>query len=189
MAAVQLVVAPLGQALPESYYECRYATLRQPIGMPPGAERLDDDAEAIHAYFETADGTVVAVGRIRMIPAESDGSQADHAGANASKCPAFTPLTASVGENSGALRPAVQVRQMGTMASHRRQGLAGQLVQALEHAAARQWGARSAWCYARIAAVSMYAGQGWASYGGEYDIKGVGPHFSMTKVLAQPEQI
>ena len=34
----------------EPYFATRYAVLRQPLGMPLGSERLDDDAEAVHAW-------------------------------------------------------------------------------------------------------------------------------------------
>ena len=97
-----------------AYYDCRYAVLREPLGFPRGAEILADDDQAIHAWVES-EGKVVAVGRAHLIPADSDGSQADHAGPGAAKCPAFGPLT---GEGN---RPAIQIRQMGTLPSHQRQ--------------------------------------------------------------------
>ncbi len=46
----------------EAYYDCRYAVLRQPLGFERGAEVLNDDTEAIHAYIEI-DQDIVAVGR------------------------------------------------------------------------------------------------------------------------------
>jgi hypothetical protein len=63
------------------YYECRYAVLREPLGFSRGAEMLDDDEQAIHAWVEYEDD-VVAVGRAHLISADSDGSAADHAGPN-----------------------------------------------------------------------------------------------------------
>ena len=80
-----IVVLTLEIALPnmplsEAYYACRYACLREPLGFPIGAERLEDDSEAIHAWWETDEGEVVAVGRIHRIPDDSDGAQSDHAG-------------------------------------------------------------------------------------------------------------
>ena len=165
--------------LPESYYACRYACLREPLGFPIGAERLDDDDEAIHAWWETDDGHVVTVGRIHRIANDSDGSQSDHAGPDAAVCPAFTPLTAGGDE----LRPAVQIRQMGTRDEWRRQGLASGLVVALEAAAISHWGAKSGWLQARLGAIPMYAGEGWIQFGDEYDVKGIGPHRSMWKML------
>ena len=52
-----------------AYYDCRYAILRQPLGFERGAEVLDDDAEAIHAYIEI-DQDIVAVGRSHLIPCQ-----------------------------------------------------------------------------------------------------------------------
>ena len=171
-------------ALPElslsgAYFACRYACLREPLGFPAGAERLADDAEAIHAWWETNDGEVVAVGRIHRIPDDSDGAQSDYAGPDAAVCPAFTLLTAGGDE----LRPAVQIRQMGTKDEWRRQGLASGLVIALEAAAISHWGAKSGWLQARLEAIPMYAGEDWIQFGDEYDVKGIGPHRSMWKML------
>ena len=36
----------------EPYFRTRYAVLREPLGMPPGSERLDDDDQAVHAWVE-----------------------------------------------------------------------------------------------------------------------------------------
>lgn len=182
VSQLRLEVALPGIALPEAYFECRYATLREPLGFALGAERLEDDGEAIHAWWEDADGFVVAVGRIHRIPDDEDGAQADHAGADAAVCPAFTPLS----EGEAGLRPAVQIRQMGTRPSHRRQGLAGGLVCALEAAAIGHFGARSGWLQARIGAIPLYRSEDWSVFGCEYDVKGIGPHLSMMKVF-EPE--
>jgi predicted GNAT family N-acyltransferase len=176
---LRLEVALPGTALSEAYYTCRYACLREPLGFPEGAERLKDDEEAIHAWWEADDGEVVAVGRIHRIPDDSDGSQSDHAGPDAAVCPAFTPLA----EGGQKLRPAVQIRQMGTRNEWRRQGLASGLVIALEGAAISHWGAKSGWLQSRIEATSMYAGEDWTLFGDEYDVKGIGSHFSMWKIL------
>ena len=177
--SLRLEVALPGTSLSEAYFACRYACLREPLGFPSGAERLDDDTEAIHAWWETDEGEVVAVGRIHRIPDNSDGAQSDHAGPDAAVCPAFTPLA----EGSSNLRPAVQIRQMGTLDDWRRQGLASGIVVALEGAAVAHWGAKSGWLQARIGAISMYAGEDWIRFGDEYDVKGIGPHFSMWKIL------
>ena len=61
---LQLEVALPKSSLSETYFACRYACLREPLGFPVGAERLEDDTEAIHAWWETDEGEVVAVGRI-----------------------------------------------------------------------------------------------------------------------------
>jgi len=172
-----------GSKLSEAYYSCRYACLREPLGFELGAERLEDDNEAIHAWWEDKDGEVLAVGRIHRIPSKSDGSQPDHSGPDAALCPAFTPLT----EERDDLRPAVQIRQMGTRESWRRQGLASGLVIALEAAAISQWGAKSGWLQARLSAIPMYASEGWKTFGEEYEVVGIGPHLSMWKMLVGDE--
>ena len=96
------------QTIPSSYYDCRYSVLREPLGFPRGAEILEDDNQAIHSYFAEGD-KVLAVGRAHMISANSDGSAADHAGPDATKCPGFGPLSQQTGN-----RPAIQIRQMST---------------------------------------------------------------------------
>ena len=172
------VVLP-GSTLSTLYFECRYACLREPLGFSAGAERLDDDLEAIHAWWETDEGEVVAVGRIHRIPDGSDGTQSDHAGPDAAMCPAFTPLK----DGGDGLWPAVQIRQMGTRGEWRRQGLASGLVVALEAAAISHWDAKSGWLQARLEAIPMYAGEDWIQFGDEYEVKGIGPHRSMWKML------
>jgi predicted GNAT family N-acyltransferase len=176
---VSLEIALPGMPLSEAYFACRYACLREPLGFTEGAERLEDDAEAIHAWWETNGGEVVAVGRIHQIPEDSDGAQTDHAGPGAAVCPAFAPLATDDEE----MRPAVQIRQMGTRDEWRRQGLASGLVVALEAAAISHWGAKSGWLQARLEAIPMYASEDWIQFGDEYDVKGIGPHRSMWKLL------
>ena len=83
--------------------------------------------------------------------------------------------------------PAVQIRQMGTRESWRRQGLASGLVIALEAAAISQWGAKSGWLQARLSAIPMYASEGWKTFGEEYEVVGIGPHLSMWKMLVGDE--
>ena len=60
------------QEIPLNYYDCRYAVLRQPLGFQRGAELLDDDEEAVHAYIEM-ENQVLAVGRAHLISQNSDG--------------------------------------------------------------------------------------------------------------------
>ena len=180
VASLELVVGLPNCGLSQEYYNCRFACLREPLGFPVGAERLDDDNDAIHAWWETKDGKVVAVGRIHRIPDDSDGAQSDHAGPDAAVCPAFTPLI----DGDDEMRPAVQIRQMGTVLEWRRQGLASGLVVALEAAAVSHWGAKTGWLQARIAAIPMYESEGWVQFGGEYDVKGIGPHYSMWKIFS-----
>lgn len=158
------------------YYECRYAVLREPIGFPRGAEILEDDVEAIHAWVEH-EGTVVAVGRAHLIAADSDGSAADHAGPDATKCPGFGPLS------DPSNRPAIQIRQMGTRREARRKGHAATILQALEQASKNHFRAKVGLLQAREAAIPFYQSQGWAIIDEPYSIAGIGPHRSMMKHL------
>jgi len=158
----------------EQYYECRYAVLREPLGFSRGAEILADDDQAIHAWVE-ADGRIIAVGRAHMIPESSDGSQADHAGPGAAHCPAFGPL---VGEGP---RPAIQIRQMGTLTTHRRQGNAAKVLSQLEENSVKVFGATTGFLQAREHAIPFYQSQGWKIIDESYEIKGIGPHRSMMK--------
>ena len=156
------------------YYDCRYAVLRQPLGFPRGAEILEDDDQAIHAWVEDS-GKVVAVGRAHLIPKESDGSQADHAGPGAAHCPAFGPLV------SGGPRPAIQIRQMGTLDSYRRRGYAAEVLSQLEKSSVELLSASAGFLQAREIAIPFYQSQGWEIIDDPYEIVGIGPHRSMMK--------
>jgi GNAT superfamily N-acetyltransferase len=158
------------------YYDCRYAVLREPLGFPRGAEILADDDQAIHAWVEDA-GKVVAVGRAHLIPDESDGSQADHAGPGAAQCPAFGPLV------DDGPRPAIQIRQMGTLDSHRRKGYAAEVLFQLEKRSADLLGASVGFLQAREIAIPFYQSQGWEIIDEPYEIAGIGLHRSMMKRL------
>lgn len=148
--------------------------LREPLGFPRGAEILADDDQAIHAWVED-ENKIVAVGRAHVIPADSDGSQADHAGPGAAHCPAFGPLI------GGGPRPAIQIRQMGTLASHRRKGCAAAVLSLLEENAVKTFGATAGFLQAREHAIPFYRSQGWEIIDDPYEIKGIGPHRSMMK--------
>ena len=150
--------------------------LREPLGFPRGAEILADDDQAVHAWVEDA-GKVVAVGRAHLIPSESDGSQADHAGPGAAHCPAFGPLV------GGGPRPAIQIRQMGTLDSHRRKGHAAEVLYQLEKSSIDLLGASVGFLQARQIAIPFYQSQGWQIIDDAYEIKGIGPHRSMMKHL------
>jgi len=158
------------------YYDCRYAVLREPIGFPRGAEILDDDEQAIHAWIEHEE-TVLAVGRAHLIPADSDGSAADHAGPDATHCPSFGPLA------DPSNRPAIQIRQMGTRLEARRKGHATTILQALEQASKSHFGAKVGLLQAREVAIPFYQSQGWTIIDDPYTIAGIGPHRSMMKHL------
>jgi len=159
-----------------AYYDCRYAVLREPLGFERGAELLDDDHQAIHAWVEQ-DDKVVAVGRAHMIPEGVDGSGADHAGPGAAKIPGFGPLADSTN------RPAIQIRQMGTLGDYRRQGLAATVLSALESAAKSHLSAKIGLLQAREHAIAFYQSQGWEIVDEPYEISGIGPHRSMMKLL------
>ena len=164
------------------YYDCRYNVLRKPLGFERGAEILQDDEDAVHAFVEKQE-RVVAVGRAHLIPAQSDGSQADHAGPGAAKCPAFGPLTGT------GFRPAIQIRQMGTLESHRRQGNAAKVLTQLEESAAKKFGAIAGFLQAREHAIPFYLSQGWELIDEEYESKGIGPHRSMMKRFRRTQPI
>ena len=159
-----------------AYYDCRYAVLREPLGFERGAELLDDDDQAIHAWVEQ-DNKVVAVGRAHLIPDGVDGSGADHAGPGAAKIPGFGPLS------KPGNRPAIQIRQMGTLDNYRRQGLAATVLSALEGAAKSDLLAKIGLLQAREHAIAFYQSQGWEIIDEPYEISGIGPHRSMMKLL------
>ena len=165
-----------GNAPSTAYYDCRYAVLREPLGFNRGAELLDDDNQAIHAWVEQ-DDKVVAVGRAHLIPLGTDGSGADHSGPGAVKIPGFGPLSDIHN------RPAMQIRQMGTLDNYRRKGLAAEVLSALEEVAKVHLAAKIGLLQAREHAIPFYQSQGWQIIDEPYEIKGIGPHRSMMKRL------
>ena len=173
---IMLSISLPGTMPSAGYYDCRYAVLREPLGFQRGAEILSDDEQAIHAWIEL-DDTVVSVGRAHLIPSGTDGSGADHKGPGAAKIPGFGPL--SDDKN----RPAIQIRQMGTMDNYRRRGLAAQVLSALEANAKQHLSAKLGLLQAREHAIPFYLSQGWQIIDEPYDISGIGPHRSMMKHL------
>ena len=164
------------QEIPLKYYDCRYAVLRQPLGFARGAELLDDDNEALHSYVEI-ENQVLSVGRAHLISDDSDGSAADHAGPDATKCPGFGPLK----EKNN--RPAIQIRQMGTLPAARRKGFAAEVLANLETESRAHFGAKFGFLQARELAIPFYQSQGWQIIDDPYSIDGIGPHRSMMKQL------
>ena len=81
------------------------------------------------------------------------------------------------------IRPAVQIRQMGTLTTHQRQGHAGTILIALEEAAVKAWGNCTGFLQARVAAIPFYQSLGWVCFDGEYVVDGIGLHCSMWKEL------
>jgi len=161
----------------EAYYQCRFEILRKPLGFQRGAEVLSDDIDAVHAYVEH-ESAVIAVGRSHLIPESSDGSQADFPGESGPKTPPFSQLTPTN-------RPAIQIRQMGTLDAFRRQGLAAKLLAALEESSKRKFGAVCGFLQAREIAIPFYESQGWVLTDEPYSIPNVGPHRSMMKHFDQ----
>lgn len=183
---MNLVIALPGEAIPQEYFDVRYEVLRKPLGSPRGSELLMDDDKAIHAYI-SIENKIIAVGRIALIA--GDGSVKDPVGSN---CPAFEPLgdgiktilTDDKGEPfASRLRPAVQIRQMGTLPEFQGKGLAAKVLATLEEAAKKNWNARTGWLQARTAAIPFYEKCGWTAYGEPYDVNKVGSHRSMWKKL------
>ena len=54
------------RTLPETYFDVRYEVLRAPLGIPRGAERLEDDSAALHVWITDKTGDVVSVGRVHV---------------------------------------------------------------------------------------------------------------------------
>ncbi|HAP69348.1 MAG TPA: hypothetical protein DCR04_06415 [Flavobacteriales bacterium] len=176
-----------GESLPESYYDVRFEILRKPLGSQKGSERLDGDDLAIHSWIADNE-KVAAVGRAHLIPADADGSAFDQKAKSA--CPAFGPLSADyepIADDSGleiptdGLRPAVQVRAMGTLDEYQGQGLASKVLTSLEKESVNLWEAKTGWLQARIIAIPFYEANGWCCFGPEYDVPNVGAHVSMWK--------
>jgi len=141
-----------------------------------GTELLKDDDQALHAWC-IIDDEIVSVGRSHLIPVDSNGSQVDHVGPNAATCPDFTPLI------SGEYRPAIQIRQMGTMPQHRNKGYATKVLSELEKKSVEIFAARYGFLQARIQAIPFYQSQGWEIIDELFEIPGIGPHHSMIKKL------
>jgi len=183
---MKIHVALPHQSLPKTYFETRYIVLRKPLGAPQGSERIDNDNEAIHAWIEQ-ETKVVSVGRAALISEGEDGSVID-VGAN-SLCPGFAPLTRNYKtiedkdetEISSDLRPAFQIRQMGTLEEYRGKGLASEILKALEINCQKMWNVKTGWLQARVEAVTFYENNGWACFGDEYYIENVGAHQNMWK--------
>lgn len=179
-------IALPGQMPPDCFFDTRYEVLRRPLGAPRGSERIAGDDNALNIWVEV-DGLAAAVGRAHLIPDLTDGSVLDAAAK--SECPPFSPLSSNYeGERDDHgiliphdLRPAFQVRQMGSLENYRGRGLAAEVLRTLEEQAVSLWGCRSGWLQARLAALPFYSKQGWTCFGPEYDVPNVGPHRSMWK--------
>lgn len=176
-----------GESLPEAYFDVRYEILRKPLGAPKGSERLGGDTEAINCWADV-DGKIVAVGRAHLIAEAADGSAFNQNAKSA--CPPFEPLCEEyegMEDDSGleipteGLRPAVQVRAMGTLDEFQGEGLASKVLAALELESVKLWQAKTGWLQARMVAIPFYEANGWCCFGAEYEVPNVGPHVSMWK--------
>lgn len=61
------VISPSTAEEWQGYYQLRYQVLRAPWGQPLGAERDELEADSAHRMVLTADGAVLAVGRIHQL--------------------------------------------------------------------------------------------------------------------------
>lgn len=174
------------EEIPEAYFDVRYETLRKPLGSPRGSEKLAGDESSINVWAEL-NGKVVGVGRAHLLGENEDGTVFD-ALAN-SRCPAFAPLSGKdthivddAGNEIGTdLRPAVQIRAMGTLNAFQGKGVASAVLSACEENSIRTWNAKTGWLQARIHAIPFYEKNGWTCFGPEYHIPNVGLHRSMWK--------
>ena len=174
------------EAIPQEYFDVRFEILRKPLGSPKGSERLAKDNEAINVWVEY-EGKIAAVGRAHLLENDEDGSIVDVKAASA--CPAFSPLSKgatmqiddSGNEIGPELRPAIQVRAMGTLDAYQGQGFASKVLAACEENSINTWNAITGWLQARVAAIPFYEKNGWTCFGPEYHVPNVGPHRSMWK--------
>lgn len=183
---MKLVIRFPGEHLPEAYYNARYEVLRKPLGSPKGSEHLPKDLEAINVWVEV-DSEIAAVGRAHLLGPDEDGSAVDVKAKSA--CPAFVPLSSNCESSSddndtefpNDLRPAIQVRGMGTINSFRGKGFACKILEVCEKESIRLWKAKTGWLQARVTAIPFYERNGWTCFGPEYHVQNVGPHRSMWK--------
>lgn len=183
---MKLVTKFPGDELPEAYYDARYVILRKPLGSPKGSEHLPKDIEAVNVWAEV-DTEVASVGRAHLLEPNEDGSVIDVKAK--SKCPAFGPLSKNcerfVDDNGteipSDLRPAIQVRGMGTIEKFRGNAYAGKVLAECETQSKRIWQAKTGWLQARVLAIPFYKKNGWVCFGPEYQVPNVGPHRSMWK--------
>lgn len=65
------MVSPETPAQWQHYYQLRWQVLRAPWRQPPGSEQDDLEAQAYHLMLTTAEGEVVATGRIHQVDADT----------------------------------------------------------------------------------------------------------------------
>ena len=185
---MKLVVCKPSETIPEAYFDARFKILRKPLGSPKGSERLAKDEESINIWIEVNE-QIVSVGRVHLLESKEDGKVFDAEAK--SKCPAFSPLsnenTIILDDNhkeiKAPLRPAVQIRAMGTLSEYRGQRFASKILTACEKESTSAWNATTGWLQARTEAIPFYQQNGWVCFGPEYQIPNVGSHRSMWKKL------
>lgn len=74
-----------------------------------------------------------------------------------------------------------QIRQMGTLPSHQRQGHAAAVLSELERIMTTEHGCQTGLLQAREHAIPFYESQGWTVIDEPYAIGVIGPHRSMMK--------
>jgi len=141
---------------PDVVRPLRHAVLRP--GGPADQARYpgDDDPRSAHAAVRDRAGTVTAVGTV--LP----------------EAPAWAPD-----------RAAWRIRGMAVAPDRRGQGLGTRVLAALvAHAAGH--GGGLVWCNARVRARRLYERGGFEGEGPVFELPGIGPHLTMTRVLATP---
>ncbi len=66
MEQVPVVIHPDSEEAFASYFDLRWEVLRKPWNRPPGSERDELDAVAVHGMIQADDGRALAVGRVHM---------------------------------------------------------------------------------------------------------------------------
>ena len=75
-----------------------------------------------------------------------------------------------------------RLRGMATLNEYQRKGLSGELLQ-MAFPVIKQNMASRLWCNARVSAEGFYLRNGFVTHGDVFDIKGVGPHKIMSKII------
>ena len=60
------ITSPVSEFEWQKYYWLRYQVLRAPLGLPPGSEKIPDDATATHALLLDEDQEAVGVCRLHL---------------------------------------------------------------------------------------------------------------------------
>lgn len=131
----------------------RHEVLRPGLGYETTDFEGDREPTTLHAAVYDAGGEVIGIGSI-LVRSWKDEPQ----------------------------KKAFQLRGMASSAKHRGSGAGKIALKALEDKA-REEHASVIWCNARISAAGFYSNAGWKIVSPEFEIEGVGPHFTMLKNL------